>query len=104
MNRGHLDSKASLTTRESEILELVAHGFSARTIAAKLQIAPRTVERHIDILRMKMRASNRVHMVTRAVITGHLQLGPPPAGPRLCTECLFQPAAPAAPGFAPDTD
>lgn len=97
MNRSHFDSKISLTSRESEILELVAHGFSAKEIAAKLQIAPRTVERHIDIVRMKLRAHNRVHMITKAVITGHLQLGPPTAGRRLCAECLFQPETTSEP-------
>lgn len=38
----------------------------------RIAIAPRTVERHIDNARLKMRARNRTHLVTRAIASGLL--------------------------------
>jgi hypothetical protein len=37
-----------------------------------------------------MRARNRAHMVTQAILGGILKIGPAPSN-RLCPECLFQP-------------
>jgi LuxR family transcriptional regulator, transcriptional regulator of spore coat protein len=68
-----VESNLSLTKREHEILEWVALGLSAKEIAIKINIAPRTVERHIENIRLKMRARNRTHMVTCAVLTGMLR-------------------------------
>ncbi|WP_298670568.1 response regulator transcription factor [uncultured Sphingomonas sp.] len=61
-----------LTARELEVLALVAGGLSAKEIALRIAIAPRTVERHIDNARLKMRARNRTHLVTRAIASGLL--------------------------------
>lgn len=69
------DQQLSLTARETQVLELVAMGFSAKEIALSMTIAPRTVERHIENVRLKMRARNRTHMVTQAVLSGVLLLG-----------------------------
>lgn len=66
----------ALTPREQEILELVAKGLSAKEIAGEIGIAPRTVEGHIDTVRLKVRARNKAHMVTQAVLTGVLKIGP----------------------------
>jgi LuxR family transcriptional regulator, transcriptional regulator of spore coat protein len=68
-----LDVKPVLTSREHQILELVAIGFSAKEVALKIAIAPRTVERHIENIRLKMRARNRTHMVTCAAMSGLLK-------------------------------
>lgn len=63
-----------LTRREVEVLKLVAAGLSAKEVAKELMIAPRTVERHIDHIRLKARARNRSHMVALAVRQGlHVQ-------------------------------
>jgi len=59
-----------LTDREQEILELVAVGLSAKEIAKAAFIAPRTVERHIENIRLKVRAKNRAHLITRAIASG----------------------------------
>jgi DNA-binding CsgD family transcriptional regulator len=67
----------SLTPREHEVLELVALGYSAKEIAGQIGIAPRTVEGHIDAVRLKVRARNKAHMVTQAVLSGALTLKPP---------------------------
>jgi DNA-binding CsgD family transcriptional regulator len=55
-----------LTVRELQILELVALGYSQGS-GARIEIAPRTVECHIDTMRLKMRARNRTHMVAIAI-------------------------------------
>jgi LuxR family transcriptional regulator, transcriptional regulator of spore coat protein len=75
-----VESNLSLTKREHEILEWVALGLSAKEIAIKINIAPRTVERHIENIRLKMRARNRTHMVTCAVLTGMLRATVRPGG------------------------
>ncbi|WP_404481577.1 response regulator transcription factor [Novosphingobium sp. BL-52-GroH] len=59
-----------LTKRESEILRAIAQGLSAKEVAKQLQIAPRTVERHIDHIRLKTRTRNRSHMVAFAIANG----------------------------------
>lgn len=79
-----------LTQRESEVLILVAYGYSAKEIASHLEIAPRTVERHTENIRLKLRARNRAHTVTLAVLEGYLNIGSPPKQLE-CPECLFRP-------------
>jgi DNA-binding CsgD family transcriptional regulator len=61
------DYGCELTQREFQILELVAQGFSAKEVAQKICIAPRTVEGHIDTIKLKLRARNRTHMVVKAI-------------------------------------
>jgi DNA-binding CsgD family transcriptional regulator len=61
-----------LTAREHQVLVLVANGLSAKEVAQEIDIAPRTVERHIENVRLKIRARNRTHMVTLAVELGLL--------------------------------
>ncbi|MCJ7421196.1 response regulator transcription factor [Sphingomicrobium astaxanthinifaciens] len=63
-----------LTPRESEILELVATGRSARQIAAAVGLAARTVERYIENIRYKMGARNRTHLVALAIARGDLEV------------------------------
>jgi LuxR family transcriptional regulator, transcriptional regulator of spore coat protein len=67
-----LEIRPTLTEREHQILELVAVGLSAKEVAQHIDIAPRTVERHIENIRLKMRARNRTHMVTCAAMSGML--------------------------------
>lgn len=57
----------TLTGREFQILELVALGYSAKEIAQQCDIAHRTVEAHLDTMRLKLRARNRTHMVAIAI-------------------------------------
>jgi DNA-binding CsgD family transcriptional regulator len=66
--------QADLTPREAEILEFVANGMSAKEVASQISISPRTVERHIEHVRLKLRARNRPHMVTQAIAQGILLL------------------------------
>jgi LuxR family transcriptional regulator of spore coat protein len=63
-----------LTVREQQVLELIAQGLSAKEVAQEIDIAPRTVERHIENVRLKIRARNRTHMVTLAMELGLLHM------------------------------
>jgi LuxR family transcriptional regulator, transcriptional regulator of spore coat protein len=68
------DDAPHLSVRERQILERVALGRSAKEVAVELGIAHRTVERHIENARYKMRARNKTHMIAKAVIAGELVL------------------------------
>ncbi|MGY6661033.1 MAG: helix-turn-helix domain-containing protein [Glycocaulis sp.] len=68
---------AHLTRREMECLAQAANGLSAKEIAIRLDIAPRTVERHLDQVRIKLNARNRVHMVSQAIRAGVLDAHSP---------------------------
>ncbi|KMS56381.1 response regulator [Novosphingobium barchaimii LL02] len=59
-----------LTVRESEVVCLVARGMSAKEVALTLSIAPCTVERHVENVRLKTRTRNRVHMIAYVIRNG----------------------------------
>ena len=61
-----------LTAREQDVLRLLATGHSAKEVAQDLSITPRTVESHIDRIRLKTRTRNRTHMVALAMQMGLL--------------------------------
>lgn len=65
-----LGLQSALTAREVEVLRLIAAGLSAKQVALKLAIAPRTVEHHIDHARLKTQTRNRVHMIAHAIQEG----------------------------------
>lgn len=56
-----------LTDRELEILLLVAEGHSANEAAIACSITPRTVESHLDTIRLKLGARDSTHMVAIAM-------------------------------------
>lgn len=58
--------------REREIVALVARGQSAKEVAIILGIAPCTVERHVENVRLKTATRNRVHMVAYVMQNGLL--------------------------------
>lgn len=61
-----------LTGREHEVLGLVALGLSAKEAAIELAIAPCTVERHIENVRLKTHTRNRAHMIAHVIQEGLL--------------------------------
>lgn len=61
-----------LTRRELQVLRLVACGMSAKEAAIELTIAPCTVERHIENVRLKTRTRNRAHMIAHVIREGLL--------------------------------
>lgn len=63
-----------LTSRERQVINLVALGLSAKEAAVELAIAPCTVERHIENVRLKTRTRNRSHMVAYVIKSGMLDI------------------------------
>jgi DNA-binding CsgD family transcriptional regulator len=69
-----VEESLGLTNREQQVLVLVADGYSAKQIANQIGIARRTVEGHIETVRLKMRARNKTHLITQAVQAGVLKI------------------------------
>lgn len=66
--------EAGLTTREAQILELVAGGGSNKWIAQELAISEETVKGHVSSILAKLGANDRTHAVTLAIRRGAIQL------------------------------
>lgn len=64
---------SALTSREQEVLELLAFGLSNKEIAQRLLLSPRTVETHIDRILGKLNAPTRSRAVVEAGRTGLLR-------------------------------
>jgi DNA-binding CsgD family transcriptional regulator len=75
------EKQSLVNAREVEILECVASGMSAKEIARRIDLAPRTVERYIEMIRLKLRARNSVHMVTCAIQQKLIEVTPKKARP-----------------------
>ncbi|HLO01891.1 MAG TPA: LuxR C-terminal-related transcriptional regulator [Symbiobacteriaceae bacterium] len=60
----------ALTTREQEIIKLLAQGQTAREIGAQLFLSPRTVEKHEENIRNKLAVPNRAALVAWAAQRG----------------------------------
>ena len=59
-----------LSTREREVLQLIAEGFSAKEIAADLHVSIKTVESHRSNLMRKLGARKATDLVRHAVRRG----------------------------------
>ena len=64
------EDDAGLTGRETEILSLLARGFSNREMADQLVLSPRTIERHLENLYRKTGARNRAEATAYAYTRG----------------------------------
>lgn len=60
----------SLTSREVQIIQLLADGYSTREIAEKLFISAKTVERHKTNILKKLNVRNTPHLVKMALQSG----------------------------------
>ena len=67
---------ASLTMREREVLDLVAHGLSNGAIAQRLFLSEKTVRNRVSDVLTKLHAASRAEAVALARDAG---LGPAPA-------------------------
>jgi PAS domain S-box-containing protein len=63
---------ATLTRRELEVLRLLSHGFSTRTIAHQLSLSPHTVRNHVKNALRKSGLHNRTQIVSFAIRNGLL--------------------------------
>jgi DNA-binding CsgD family transcriptional regulator len=60
------DDVSELTSREREVLGLVAEGLRNRDIAERLVLSVRTVDHHVSAIMRKLRAGSRVAAVVEA--------------------------------------
>jgi DNA-binding NarL/FixJ family response regulator len=63
-------ARSRLTEREADVLRLVVEGLTARQIATRLVLSPRTVEHHIQRVLRRLGVPNRAALVRRAVENG----------------------------------
>jgi DNA-binding CsgD family transcriptional regulator/tetratricopeptide (TPR) repeat protein len=56
-------ASAGITDREADVLRLVAEGLTNKQIAARLNLSPRTVEKHVESLLRKTGAPSRTGLV-----------------------------------------
>jgi DNA-binding CsgD family transcriptional regulator len=74
MVSGKSTKKTSLSSRELEILELVATGLTNQDIGDKLEISKRTVDNHISNILTKTKTDNRVELIRWALYSGKICL------------------------------
>jgi DNA-binding CsgD family transcriptional regulator len=68
----------SLTSRERDVLRLLAEGQSDRQIAAALSISPKTVGNHVSSILAKLEVETRTAAATQAVRRGLADVAHPP--------------------------
>ncbi len=76
MDRMRAPAEEALTTREIEVLSLVAQGGSNKGIARQLHISEATVKTHLVHIYGKLGVADRTAAVTTALQRGILRLGP----------------------------
>jgi DNA-binding NarL/FixJ family response regulator len=69
----HGEAKGSLSDRESEVLRLIALGYSNKEIAAQLSLSVKTIEVHKANAMRKLNLTSRIELIRYAVFQGWLQ-------------------------------
>src|SRR5580704_4573461 len=69
-----------LSSREIEVLRLIATGNSNKLIADQLSISEETVKSHLSNILSKLGANDRAHAVTIGLTRGIIELTPPKVG------------------------
>ena len=88
-----LERLKRLTTKESEVLELVANGLSVKEVAQRLGLTAKTVQSHRNSLRKKLGVQTDVELCLIALRSGLVDIHRPvpevdaPAEPRPRDEC-----------------
>ncbi|THK34347.1 response regulator transcription factor [Ensifer sp. MPMI2T] len=69
---GGIDGRSfdDLTSRERDIVELLAQGLDNRSIAARLQIADKTVRNHVSVIFSKLAVDSRAQAILQARAAG----------------------------------
>lgn len=67
------EAKGNLTDRESEVLRLIALGYSNKEIAARLSLSVKTVEVHKANAMRKLNITSRIDLVRYAIFQDWLQ-------------------------------
>lgn len=70
------DAEVRLTPRQSEVLELLAGGLTARAIASRLEIAEITVRNHIRAILLELGCHSQLAAVAEARRRGAIWRGP----------------------------
>jgi DNA-binding NarL/FixJ family response regulator len=70
-----------LTSRQTEVLQLIAEGYANKQIAALLAIGSKTVEKHRQALMDKLNIHNVATLTRYAVSIGVVESGRPPTWP-----------------------
>jgi DNA-binding NarL/FixJ family response regulator len=65
--------KSSLSDRESEVLRLIALGYSNKEIAASLSLSVKTIEVHKANAMRKLNITSRINLVRYAIFQGWMQ-------------------------------
>ena len=72
-SRSRVGAPGGLTTRESEVLRLLAQGMPNKGIARRLGTSPKTVGNHIEHIYAKIEVSSRAAATMYAVSRGLLE-------------------------------
>ena len=65
-----LIAPAALSPRETETLQLVSTGLTSQQIADRLRVTKATIDRHMEAVRSKLQADNKVDAVVKAIRWG----------------------------------
>jgi len=66
--------RRGLTTREREVLTLLARGYTGEEVARQLQVSGETVRAHVRNSVTKLHARTRLHAVVLALKRGEITL------------------------------
>jgi DNA-binding NarL/FixJ family response regulator len=72
---GRINKAAELTSREREVLQLVAEGKANKQTAAELGIGTKTVEKHREHLMKKLGIHNTAGLTRYAICAGVIESG-----------------------------
>jgi two-component system response regulator NreC len=67
------EAKGNLSDRESEVIRLIALGYSNKEIAARLSLSVKTIEVHKANAMRKLNITSRIDLVRYAIFQGWLQ-------------------------------
>jgi DNA-binding CsgD family transcriptional regulator len=65
-------NRAQLTSREREVITLIAAGGQGADMAGRLFLSPETIKTHVQNAMMKLGAHTRAHAVAIALVTGQI--------------------------------